>query len=349
MVRPSLLVGALVLLTLSGCGGSGGGGSKSTKSVQVTSNVDTVRPGGSVAFIAIVQGGGKPTWSVDGGSANGTITAGGLYTAPATQGTYTIRATVNGLSSTKTVTVTTGVSIALTSPTTVPLTVPKSKLTFKASVTGSTNQAVNWTVTGQPGAIASDGTFTAPDAPGTYTVVGTSAADAQKTVSVNVQVVANVNVHVIFAGKGDVVFALRPDKAPNTVANYVTLVNKGFYNGIVIHRYEENFVVQWGDPLTKTLDLNDPSIGTGGPGYTIPFEENDLSNVKYSLAMARSSDKDSAGSQVYVNLADNTSLDHTDTNQGYVVFGSVASGQAVVDSLRKGDKIFLAEVQAATP
>lgn len=337
------------MLTLSGCGGSGGGGSKQNKSVQVSSSADTVRPGGQVSFTAIIRGGGKPVWSVDGGDANGTITSAGLYTAPATQGTYTVRATVNGLSATKSVAVTNGVAIVLTAPTTVPLVVPKSKLNFAASVTGTTNKAVNWTVTGQPGAIAADGTFTAPDAPGTYTVVGTSAADSQKTVAVNVQVVANVNVRVRFQNKGEVLFSLRPDKAPNTVANYVTLVNKGFYDGIVVHRYEADFVVQWGDPLTKTLDLNDPSIGTGGPGYTIPFEENDLSNLKYTLAMARSSDKDSAGSQVYVNLKDNTSLDHTDTNQGYVVFGAVAQGQAVVDALRKGDKITSAKVEAISP
>lgn len=333
------------MLTLSGCGGSGGG-SKNTRSVQVASNAETVRPGGSVAFTAIVQGGGKPTWSVDGGNSNGTITSGGLYTAPATQGTYAIRATVGGLSSTKTVTVTTGVAIVLTSPSTVPLTVPKSKLNFKASVSGSTNQAVNWSVTDQAGAIAADGTFTAPDVPGTYTVVGTSAADPQKTVAVNVQVVPNVNVRVRWQSRGEVLLSLRPDKAPNTVANFVTLVNKGFYDGIVLHRYEPGFVVQWGDPLTKTLDINDALIGTGGPGYTIPFEENDLSNLKYTLAMARSADKDSAGSQVYVNLADNTSLDHTDTNQGYVVFGAVVSGQGVVDALRKGDKISSAKVEA---
>lgn len=342
MLRPSLLVASLFALCLGGCGG--GGGSDAKKSVFIQSNNATIQPGGTLALTAVVSGDGRVAWSVDGGAANGTITPSGVYTAPLVQGVYTVRATLGPLSATKTITVTTGIAIALSSPTAVPLTVPRSKLSFVATVTGSSDKVVAWTTTG--GTIAADGTFTAPDAPGSYTVTGTSHADPTKTVAATVQVAANANVRVSWQGKGDVVFTLRPDKAPNTVANYVTLVNKGFYNGIVAHRYEAGFVVQWGDPLTKTLPLSDGRIGTGGPGYTIPFEANDLSNVRYSLAMARSAAADSAGSQVYVNLADNLSLDHTDDNQGYVVFGAVASGQSVIDALRRGDKITSAKVEA---
>ena len=334
-------------LALAGCGGGGDGGSGGTKSVSIHASSNSVNPGASVALTAIVKGGGKVVWSVDGGSANGSITSSGVYTAPTTQGTYTVRATVGTLFATQVISVTNGISIALTGPTTIPLTVPRSKLTFTASVSGSGDKAIVWTVTGGVGTIASDGTFTAPDTTGTYTVVGTSHADSSKTVTADVRVVANVNVRIKWSGKADTVISLRPDKAPNTVANYVTLVNKGFYDGIFAHRYEAGFVIQWGDPLTKILPLTDPSIGTGGPGYTIPFEVNDLSNTLYTVAMARSTDPDSGGSQIYVNLADNSSsLDHTSTNQGYVVFGSVTDGTSVIDALRVGDKILTATTEA---
>lgn len=346
MFRPSLFVGAFLALALAGCGGSGGGGSSATKSVTIKSSSTTAKPGTTLAFTAIVKGGGKVVWSVDGGDASGTITTTGVYTAPTTQGVYTVRATSGEITATKTVTVTNGITIALTSSTDLPLTIPRSKLNFSAAVGGTSDKAIVWSVTGAAGAIAADGTFTAPNTPGTYTVVATSHADTSKSVSTTVTVVANVNIRLKWVGKADVVISLRPDKAPNTCANYVTLVNKFFYNGIKVHRWEDGFVVQWGDPLSKTLPLDDPNMGTGGPGYTIPFEVNDLSNVHYSVAMARSSGADTAGSQIYVNLADNTSLDHTDTNQGYVVFGAIASGQSVVDALRVGDILVTASTEA---
>ncbi|MER3496784.1 MAG: peptidylprolyl isomerase, partial [Armatimonadota bacterium] len=97
-------------------------------------------------------------------------------------------------------------------------------------------------------------------------------------------------------GRGEIIVALHPSEAPNTCANFVSLINESFYDGIIFHRYEPGFVVQGGDPLTKTLPLTDPSIGTGGPGYTIPFESNNLRNEKYSLAMARAQDLNSGGS-----------------------------------------------------
>ena len=347
MIRPLSFVGATLLLGLLGCGGGGGGHAESVESVRIAANAATVKPGGTTTFTAFLEGGRKTvTWTVDGTDA-GTITSSGVYTAPATEGTYTVRASAGGKEGTATVVVSngtaTGVTIAFTSPTTVPIAVPLSKLTFAARVTGSANTTLTYSASG--GTIAADGTYTAPATPGTYTVTATSGADATKTATASVQVAASVNVRVKWQGKDDVVMSLRPDKAPNTVANYVTLVNRGFYDGIVAHRYEAGFVIQWGDPLTKTLPLTDSSIGTGGPGYTIPFEENDLSNVRYSLAQARSSDKDSGGSQVYVNLADNTSLDHTATNQGYVVFGTVTSGQATIDALRRGDTIVSARTE----
>lgn len=358
MPRPSLLVGASLVLGLVGCGGGGGGGKSSpTTGLSVTSTTDRILPGGTVPLTAFVQGGGGVTWSVEGGDANGTVTSSGLYTAPTAQGAYTVRATSGDQSATKTITVTTGVTITPASTAATPLTIPRSKLSFAATVAGATDKTVLWSVkdatgTAVSGAIATDGTFTAPDATGTYTVVGASKADPTKTTSASVQVVANVNVRMGWQDRGIVVLSLRPDKAPTTAANFVTLVNKGFYNGILLHRKAPSgtdtlSVIQFGDPLTKTLPLTDSRIGSGGPGYTIPFEENDLSNVRFSLAMARSESKDSGGSQVYINLADQPTLDHTATNQGYVVFGAVAEGADIVQTLVKGDKISGATVVAA--
>lgn len=354
MIRPSLFALALVSIPLAGCGGGGGGGSHAATSLSITAPTTAVVPGGTVAFVAHTTGGNAGTvgWSASGG----TITSGGIFTAPATQGTYTITATLGKLTATKTILVDNGIAIALTGNATPPLAIPLSKLSFTAAVTGASDKTVLWSVADSSGtsvanAIGTDGTFTAPTGIGNYTVVATSKADPTKTAKATVQVVSNVNVRLSWKGQGDVVLALRADKEPNTVANYVTLVNKGFYDGIIAHRYEAGFVFQWGDPLTKTLPLTDPSIGTGGPGYTIPFETPAdgifLSNLQYSLAMARSDDKDSAGSQVYINLVDNSAtLDHTDTNQGYVVFGAVASGTDVVDALRKGDVLATAKVEA---
>ena len=225
-------------------------------------------------------------------------------------------------------------------------------------MSGATDKTVLWTVTNAgnalvPGAITSDGTFTAPDAVGLYTVVGTAKADASKTVSALVQVVPTVNARFAWAGKGDLVLSLRTDVAPNTAANFVTLINKNFYDGIRIHRTtsldtDPYRIIQWGDPLSKTLPLDDRKVGTGGPGYTIPFETTNLPNARYSLAMARTATKDSGGSQVYVNLSDNQSSFDPGGVPNYVVFGAVTpESTAVADALAKGDTITSAKVEAA--
>ncbi len=358
MARPLLSFGALLVVVLAGCGGGGGHHSDSASALAISAPNTTILPGGTIAFTAVVKGSGTVRWSADGG----TITSDGVYTAPTTQGTYTVTATVGDQTATKTVTVTTGVTITPSSAAATPLTIPKSKLFFVDTVAGASDKTVLWSVTDATGAavagaIGTDGTFTAPATVGTYTVKGAAKADPTKTTSATVRVVANVNARFTWtgaSGTGDLVLALRPDVAPNTAANFVTLIDKGFYDGIKLHRTttvaDDGFgIVQWGDPLTKTLPLDDPSIGTGGPGYTIPFEDNDLQNVQYSLAMARSSSKDSGGSQVYVNLSDNTEPFSTDGKSNYVVFGAVTPGStAVADALAKGDTITKAVVEAVS-
>lgn len=115
------------------------------------------------------------------------------------------------------------------------------------------------------------------------------------------------------------------DSAPNTVANFEKLANTGFYNGLNFHRVEPGFVVQGGDPSGD---------GTGGPGYKIKAEFNSRKHLEGTVAMARSNQPDSAGSQFYICLAPAPFL-----NNNYTVFGQVIEGMEHVHKIRKGDKM----------
>ena len=126
---------------------------------------------------------------------------------------------------------------------------------------------------------------------------------------------------------GVIVVELYQDIAPNTVANFISLANKGFYNGLTFHRVINGFMIQGGDP-----DGN----GTGGPGYSIKGEftangfENNLSHVPGVISMARSTSYDSAGSQFFICTADCTGLDGQ-----YASFGKVTSGLDVAYEIAK--------------
>lgn len=120
--------------------------------------------------------------------------------------------------------------------------------------------------------------------------------------------------------KGDFVVVLFPKEAPKTVANFLKLTRKGFYNGLKFHRVIPGFVAQGGDPL---------GTGEGGPGYTIPDEHDTLEHITGALAMAKTSQPNSAGSQFYVTLAPTHFLDGK-----YTVFGQVISGMGVVERLQ---------------
>ena len=124
---------------------------------------------------------------------------------------------------------------------------------------------------------------------------------------------------------GEIRLEFYPEDAPKTVENFVTLAKKGFYNGLNFHRVVPDFVVQGGCPKGN---------GTGGPGYTVPAEFNKNKHVRGSLAMARSQDPDSAGSQFYFTYG---AQPHLDNN--YTVFGKVTSGMEHVDSIRQGDRM----------
>lgn len=139
-------------------------------------------------------------------------------------------------------------------------------------------------------------------------------------------------------GGDQITIYLYPDQAPNTVANFISLANAGFYDGLTFHRVVEDFIIQGGDPNGD---------GTGGPGYTIDgefadngFKKNDIKMEEGVIAMARLSDSgsdteeayNSAGSQFFILMVDKDSL------QGqYAAFGKVFSGMNILKKLSQTD------------
>jgi len=126
---------------------------------------------------------------------------------------------------------------------------------------------------------------------------------------------------------GIIKLELYPSKAPETVNNFISLVKKGFYDGLIFHRTIPGFMAQGGDP---------EGTGMGGPGYSIKGEfsdngfENNLSHVRGIISMARSSNPNSAGSQFFIVTDDSTFLDGQ-----YAAFGSVLEGMDEVDKIVK--------------
>jgi len=116
------------------------------------------------------------------------------------------------------------------------------------------------------------------------------------------------------------------DKAPGHVKNFKDLARKGFYDGTIFHRVIPGFMVQGGDPNTKSDDRS--NHGMGGPGYSIKAEFNDTPHKRGILSMARSQDPNSAGSQFFIVVKDAAFLDGQ-----YTAFGKVLSGMAVADQI----------------
>ena len=119
---------------------------------------------------------------------------------------------------------------------------------------------------------------------------------------------------------------LYPDKAPNTVNNFISLVASGFYDGLIFHRVISGFMIQGGDPA---------GVGTGGPGYNIKgefvmngFKQNDLKHERGVLSMARAMHPDSAGSQFFIMHKNSSHLDGQ-----YAAFGKITEGIEVVDEI----------------
>jgi len=125
--------------------------------------------------------------------------------------------------------------------------------------------------------------------------------------------------------KGTLKFTLLPQYAPVHVEKFIALTRKKFYDGVIFHRVVPGFVIQGGDPS---------GTGTGGPGYNIKAEFSDRRHLLGTVAMARTPDPDSAGSQFYICLDALPSLDGQ-----YTTFGQVFEGIEVVEEIAKGDKM----------
>lgn len=134
--------------------------------------------------------------------------------------------------------------------------------------------------------------------------------------------------------KGALIIELDLKEAPKTSANFLNLVKQGFYDGIRFHRVEPGFVIQAGDPQSKTLPMGHPALGTGGSGKRIKFEPNNLKHKRGAIGMARAQDPDSASSQFYICLDDLPQLDGN-----YVIFGRVVEGLDLIDKIVIGDTI----------
>ncbi len=133
---------------------------------------------------------------------------------------------------------------------------------------------------------------------------------------------------------GNLVITLKPAQAPITVGNFLAYVNSGFYDSTVFHRNSPGFVLQGGGyaaDVNPASPVRPPLKATNAP---IALEDNSgLSNLQLSVAMARTAAPDSATSQFFINLANNTFLNGTATTRGYAVFGNVTAGADVVDAM----------------
>ena len=158
---------------------------------------------------------------------------------------------------------------------------------------------------------------------------------AQNSSAVNYTMAANqtgVNMEnktetvVIETSKGNIEIELNREKAPRTVDNFISYVKSGFYNYTIFHRVISGFMVQGGG---FTQDGKEKE--TMAP---IKLEsDNGLSNLRGTIAMARTNDPDSATSQFFINTVDNNFLDYSSSNPGYAVFGKVTKGMDAVDSI----------------
>ena len=146
--------------------------------------------------------------------------------------------------------------------------------------------------------------------------------------SLNIYAEENIK-FVIDTSKGNIVIEIYPKKAPITVKNFESYVNKGFYNNTIFHRVIDGFMIQGGgftkDMAQKQTDAPIQNEASNG-----------LKNEKYSIAMARTSIPDSATSQFFINVNNNNFLDYPGQDgAGYCVFGKVIEGQDVVDKIAK--------------
>ncbi|MBK8014966.1 MAG: peptidyl-prolyl cis-trans isomerase [Deltaproteobacteria bacterium] len=135
---------------------------------------------------------------------------------------------------------------------------------------------------------------------------------------------------ILSTSMGDISLELDQEKAPKTVANFLAYVKSGHYDNTVFHRVINGFMIQGGG-FTTDLKQKSTKAPVGNEA------DNGLKNVRGSIAMARTSDPHSATAQFFINVVNNTSLDHTEKSTrgwGYTVFGHVTKGMDVVDKIK---------------
>ena len=162
-----------------------------------------------------------------------------------------------------------------------------------------------------------------------FTGCGTQNEDSLENTQIEAVVMDTIPIATIKVKDYGIITAeLYPNMAPNTVNNFITLANSGFYDGLTFHRVIDGFMIQGGDPNGN---------GTGGPGYKIygefsknGFDNNTLTHVKGTLSMARGNMADSAGSQFFIMTEDGTYLDGQ-----YAAFGTVIDGTDVFETIEQ--------------
>ena len=153
--------------------------------------------------------------------------------------------------------------------------------------------------------------------------------DGEKT-DYSASVTENPIVTITMENDEKIVLELDPTVAPNTVANFISLVEDGFYDGLIFHRVIPDFMIQGGDPEGN---------GSGGPGYSIEGEfsengfENNLKHERGVISMARTNDPNSAGSQFFIMVKESSQLDGK-----YAAFGNVIEGMETVDAIVSSER-----------
>ncbi len=136
---------------------------------------------------------------------------------------------------------------------------------------------------------------------------------------------------ILSTSAGDITLELDAEKAPKTVANFLEYANEGYYDGTIFHRVIAGFMIQGGG---FTEQMNQKPTKSAIPNEA----DNGLTNVQYTIAMARTSEPHSATSQFFINASDNAFLNFKSTQSdqyGYAVFGKVVEGQEVVDQIEQ--------------
>lgn len=140
-------------------------------------------------------------------------------------------------------------------------------------------------------------------------------------------------IEVTMANGKHFVITTDPKSSPITVKHIMDLANRHFYDGLRVHRVE-NWVTQWGDPISKTKPMTDPKMGDGGSGHDVPFEMSDVDWDRSLVGVASEGLQKGGDSQLFVLKKPAWRLFHS-----YAVVGKVTEGMNVVDGIKKGDRI----------